>query len=308
MHFVITNENGYPSCKGYTSCNFQLKTGFNILNGCEIPFADIKNIHELYYNGYWIRPVIVPRDAKIIKDYNYWRTDKIIMGDRFPLYDLKTIKKFNLNITDVYISEVCKRGKVNILEWWKNSGLELKYDEWVLNFAFRNNHVEVLKWWKNSGLELKYDHDEVLEWCKNSVLLEWIKNFGFLDLELKYNGLSLDEAYDNGLSLNEVSENALDFASQNGHVELLEWWKISGLEELKYTENALDWASAYGHVELLEWWKNSGLELKYTEIALNLALQNGQVKVLEWWKNSGLELKYDETDDVLIWYLEIKSD
>jgi hypothetical protein len=168
-------------------------------------------------DGYWIIHVIVPSDAKIIKDYNYAYTDKIIMGDRFPLYDLKTIKKFNLNITDVYISELCKRGKVNILEWLFDSGLELKYTsdalDWAscngLDLASCNGHVNVLEWWKNSGLELQYT-ESALNWASENChinVLEWWKNSG---LELKY------------------TESVLNSASENGHVGVLEWWKNSG--------------------------------------------------------------------------------
>jgi hypothetical protein len=37
--------------------------------------------------------------------------------NKFPLYCLKTIKKFNLNITSDYINLVCERGCADILEW-----------------------------------------------------------------------------------------------------------------------------------------------------------------------------------------------
>jgi hypothetical protein len=244
MYFKITDED---------QSGFELKTGLNILNdddeslvleeftGSHIPypipyFTDSEGIHHYYYTGCWIRQVIVPRDAKINCGFEkQWISDKIIVGDRFSLYDVKTIKKFNLKITDLYISEVCKRGKVNILEWWKNSGLELKYDMKALDFASSYGHVEVLEWWKNSGLELKYTgnaldfasrygHVEVLEWWKNS-----------------------------GLKLN-YDAKALNWASENGQIKVLEWWKNSGLE-LKYTIDA----SRNCRAQALEWWKNSGL-------------------------------------------------
>ena len=53
------------------------------------------------------------------------------------------------------------------------------------------------------------------------------------------------------------------FASMNGHVELLQWLKDSGLK-MKYTSSAMDLASGYGHVKVLQWWKDSGLEMKYS--------------------------------------------
>jgi hypothetical protein len=201
MYFVITDKND----------NTQLQTGLNILNNSLISFVDKKNIHKFCCGGFWIRPVIVPRDAKIIKYYDHWRTDKIIMGDRFPLYSLKTIKKFNLNIAYHYdyIKQVCKRGNVDILEWWKNSGLKLEYDESTLDLASYGGQVKVLEWWKNSGLELKYT-ENALYWASrngHAEVLEWWKNSG---LELKYNIC------------------ALNWASRWGHINVLEWWKNSG--------------------------------------------------------------------------------
>jgi hypothetical protein len=244
MYFVITNKK--EQIRYY---NFQLKTGLNILNmfnrGRLCYFVDIKNTHDIhntyiYYEDWnWIRPVIFASDANTIKYYDKFKTDKIIMGDRFPLYSLKTIKTFNLNITYDYIMQVCKRGNVDILEWWKNSGLKLEYDKSTLDLASSSGQVKVLEWWKNSDLKLKYTND-ALDWASSNghvEVLEWWKNSG---LELKYNTC------------------ALDLASSNSHVEVLEWWKNSGLE-LKYTVNVLDWASRIGHVNVLEWWKNSGL-------------------------------------------------
>jgi hypothetical protein len=234
MYFIISNEHE----------NILVHKHFNLTGLSYIfQFADLKIIPNFYCTGCWIRQVIVPLDAKI----NYgsgkrWSSDKIIMGDRFPLYSLKTIKKFNLNITSDYIDQVCKNGNVDILEWWKNSGLELKYNEWVLNGASWYGQVEVLEWLKNSGLKLKYN-ELALDWASRNGkvdVLEWWKNSG---LELKYDAW------------------ALDSASRDGKVDVLEWWKNSGLE-LKYNESTLDWASTYGKVEVLKWWKNSGLEIK----------------------------------------------
>lgn len=84
---------------------------------------------------------------------------------------------------------------------------------------------------------------------------------------------------------------AVDVASENGYIDVLNWWKDSGLY-LEYLESAMDRASRNGRINVLIWWKNSGLKLKYSTNAMNWASANGLIDVLNWWKNSGLELKY----------------
>ena len=53
-------------------------------------------------------------------------------------------------------------------------------------------------------------------------------------------------------------------------------------------------ASSSVHVEVLEWWKTSGLEMKWYGDAFDLTSENGRLVVLEWWENSGLELKWSD--------------
>ncbi|KAI9221808.1 hypothetical protein BC828DRAFT_55801 [Blastocladiella britannica] len=87
------------------------------------------------------------------------------------------------------------------------------------------------------------------------------------------------------------SDWAMEWASCNGHIDVLNWWCDSSLE-LKYSNWAMDWASDKGHINMLQWWRASGLKLKYSEIAMDWASRSGHVDVLNWWRDSGLELKY----------------
>ena len=50
-------------------------------------------------------------------------------------------------------------------------------------------------------------------------------------------------------------------ASANGHINILRWFKNSGLE-FKYTENAIGWASLRGHIKILEWFQHYSRELQ----------------------------------------------
>lgn len=71
-----------------------------------------------------------------------------------------------------------------------------------------------------------------------------------------------------------------------GRVEILDFWNTSpSFLTKKYTSEALDGASRQGFVHVLEWWQKSGLHLSFTEAALEQASSQGHVDVLEWWKN-----------------------
>jgi ankyrin repeat protein len=198
----------------------------------------------------------------------------IIMSDKYYLYDIRILKKFNFKITEDYINNC---DNVEILSYLKATNKILKCPEYALFKATARNNINVLEWWKNSGFPLKYTSKLFDTLYCNTDMLDWWKNSG---LELEY------------------SEDVLDYASRYGYIDILDWWLNSGLE-LKYSEYALNNASNYDHIDVLEWWFNSGLPLKYDARALDLASSNGHVDVLEWWKNSGLKLKY--TKDSMIW-------
>ncbi|KAJ3160732.1 hypothetical protein HDU88_007884 [Geranomyces variabilis] len=101
--------------------------------------------------------------------------------------------------------------------------------------------------------------------------------------------------------------NAVDLASAEGHLNVLDWWNSSGWP-MQYTALAVDAAPT---PEVLSWWRNSGLELKYSEESMDM-LEAGQAdtKALSWWlQQKDLKLKYSAramdragTTEVLDWW------
>jgi len=189
---------------------------FDYINTCDSPKDISKYFYEsqhpiffsfiLVKNSYSSQKII-GRSVET-KDYT-------ISSEKYGVYDYRTFIKFNLTITRDYIKTIITLGKVeileylhktnklkpefttdvlgyvsikgniNILNWWKNSGLPWDYSKSLLNSASYYGHIDVLTWFLNSGLELKYDeaalrfasqqgHINVLNW--------WFKS----GLELKF--------------------------------------------------------------------------------------------------------------------------
>jgi hypothetical protein len=271
MYLIITNKKDddwigsfLDLINSFENKSIKLKPGLNIgqfnINSIKL----LKNLHNLHYdNMYYIRPVIIMNNNNNIKKVRHrfqseTQIDKIILGNRYCLYDPKTIIKFKLIINEYYIKRLCIYGNVMTLDWLLNNNSYLKcskyqpicdnitYSVSISTYASIYGNPNVLEWWLCSGLPLEY------------------------------------------------TKMAIHNASIRGHINVLSWWKHSGLP-LKYGVDALDYASNNGHIHVLEWWKQSGLELKYSENALESAAHNGYVNVLEWWEKSGSELKYHHT-------------
>ena len=119
--------------------------------------------------------------------------NKVILSDSYNIYNPIIILKLKLYNNNGLIHYASYYGHINVLEWWKNSGLPLKYDQWALHLASQNGHINVLEWWKNSGLELKYDEYALNRASENGqvAVLEWWKNSG---LPLKYDTDALNLA------------------------------------------------------------------------------------------------------------------
>ena len=71
---------------------------------------------------------------------------------------LKILKNYHKNNKNIIIHNgldiTSKNGHIFVLDWFKNSGLEFKYDD-AINDASQNGHIAVLDWFKNSDFEVK---------------------------------------------------------------------------------------------------------------------------------------------------------
>ena len=142
-------------------------------------------------------------------EYGHYSTNKIILHRRHPASEPETYEK--LNIPMVSMDMASAKGFTKILDWWKKSGLPLKYSTKAIDVASYNGKVNSLQWWLESGLPLKYSKCAISyasDNCQVNVLQWWLES----GLELKY------------------EEDFLGRRSIKNRNEVIEWWYRSGLK------------------------------------------------------------------------------
>jgi hypothetical protein len=253
-YFKVTNEKENHN-------GFQYQDGLNVLiekfnddpemSCCAggFYFTTKEHIHKFFDFGINLRIITLPKDEadfKMIRDPegDKWRANKIIFGEKYSLLDYKTYELFGLDITknDNIINYASVYGYVNILEWWRKSGLILLYSSDAIDMACANNHVNVLEWWQKSGLELNY----------SSYAIDVASRNGHIDV--------IEWWHKSGLELN-YSENAIILASINGHIDILNWWTKSGLK-IKCPRMPKITVDEKYYKNISKWWEKSGFSCR----------------------------------------------
>jgi hypothetical protein len=266
MYFILTDKNG---CYHYNEFNF-IKRQNLIIKLDSGKYSHLDKIFRIYNTrtfhchditgNFYIRRVIIPADADADRTiYNYIVSDKIIVSDDiYSLFDKNTIIKHKLNniIRSIYLIEAASNGTVKILEWIYSLGL---MQDLMVNCMISSIHPICLA--------SRYGRFNVLEWFKNSGLLE------------------------------STYKDAILFAKRNPGI--IPWWKDKENPVLNYSELSISEASHMacesGDTSVLEWWKNSGLPLKYPDTLLtdlDKSKMTYSTNILLWLIDSGLPFKY----------------
>ena len=138
MYFKITNEkeNHY---------GFQYQDGLNVLKepfseeGSCVPgglyFTDAKHIFQFMEYGIYLREVTLPttdKDFRMVADEgDKWRVNKIILGKKYELWNVETIKYLVEKGADVYAD-----------------------NNYAVRMASQNGHLEVVKYLVEKGAQI----------------------------------------------------------------------------------------------------------------------------------------------------------
>uniref|UniRef100_A0A6C0EB92 Ankyrin repeat protein n=1 Tax=viral metagenome TaxID=1070528 RepID=A0A6C0EB92_9ZZZZ len=184
MYFVIDNgsyKTGSNYLKGCLSFKKFLKLDKDDVDSNTFMGTSDTILNGVNFDSLYLRIVIKICDMPNVC--------KVILSDKYDLYDISIITRFNLQIKPYcnYIVNAGAKGYTHILEWLKKSELivydPVYYQDYALTLPTIYGHVNVLEWWKNSGFPLKYDPlvlNFYLKRFKNSEVLQWWQNSGLL--------------------------------------------------------------------------------------------------------------------------------
>jgi hypothetical protein len=182
------------------------------------------------------------------------------------------------------IDGASRAGFVNVLEWWRTSGLELRYTERALESASAEGRVAVLEWWKKASINAPSSNPIPLKVGK-SVLLA------------AQSGRTASLAWwdASGIPYSHA-ESVTRIASTHGHVHVLDfWYRLKGAKMI-FDSQVLVGPTKNGHDSVLEWWRRSGLRVEFKTCDIEEALEDAdpvsgaEERVRRWWARNGLNL------------------
>lgn len=182
------------------------------------------------------------------------------------------------------IDGASRAGFVTVLEWWRTSGLPLKYTERALESASAESRVNVLEWWKNASANAPLANPIPLKVGK-SVLLA------------AQSGSTASLAWWDASGIPYThTESVARIASTHGHVKVLDlWYRLKG-PKMIFDNQVLVGATKNGHDDVLEWWRRSGLRVEFKTCDIEEALEDAdpssgaEQRVRQWWARNGLNL------------------
>ncbi|KAK0641024.1 hypothetical protein B0T16DRAFT_418953 [Cercophora newfieldiana] len=213
-------------------------------------------------------------------------------------------------------------GRTDILDWWAKSPsfLEKQYDAEALNGASGRGFVQVLEWWRRSGLPLKYSeaafesasskgHLHVLEWWREAFTQNpeiAPKPGRALLAAAQWGQVAVMRWWeDSGITVDH-QDAVCKMASRWGQVKVLDLWReLRGDDKIQFDNQILIEATYHAHIPVLEWWRKyahgelpgmngrKGKRVEYKTMDVEEALEDSlgdQTIVRRWWAENGLNL------------------
>ncbi|THW96021.1 flavo protein [Aureobasidium pullulans] len=196
----------------------------------------------------------------------------------------------NKKYTAETLDGASRQGFIDVLGWWQKSGLTLVFTEAALEQASSAGHIAVLEWWRNISQRHHHasspDDDTEPIRLKPGKSICYASQSGNADVVRWWVNSGIPFPHEDAVA---------KLASTHGHVEVLKVWHAVKGSKMIFDNQVLVGATKMGHVNVLEWWKQSGLRVEYKTCDVEEALEDGVegpkgMEVRKWWARNGLNL------------------
>lgn len=213
-------------------------------------------------------------------------TNAAEMGHLHILQWLRSDDTFSISIA------AARCGRVEILEWQKESGVEFYSSTSLMDSAVRGGQINVLKWLKDNSL-VDYNHmcyniadanDDIIKWY----ILNGFKWDAYLTSSIAKKGKFevLKWCVENGCVSYEFD--LCRVAANLGNLEMLKWLVDHGLA---FNATVTEAAALAGHLEILQWLRSKNCEWNVSTCVA--AAKMGRKDIIRWAIDNGLS--WDKT-------------
>ncbi|KAI9787453.1 MAG: hypothetical protein M1816_007501 [Peltula sp. TS41687] len=182
-------------------------------------------------------------------------------------------------------------GFLHVLDWWRRSGLRLSYTEAALEQASAKGKLDVLEWWRNASVHGTPTSTSTSTSTLPPLRLKVGKS---ICLAAQHGEAETVRWWDRSGIAYAHEEAVARLASAYGQVRVLEVWKEVKGEKMIFDNQVLVGPTRNGHRDVLEWWKNSGIRVEYRPCDIEEALEDASYRVRRpvenWWIENGVIL------------------
>ncbi|EAA28421.3 hypothetical protein GE21DRAFT_9256 [Neurospora crassa] len=231
----------------------------------------------------------------------YYRTDILEWWARSPSFLEKQYDTEALNLASM-------RGSIPVLEWWRRSGLPLKYTESAFELATSRGHLDVLQWWRDASQREHPSRNISLKPGRSLLMAAQYGHVEIMRWWLEQSGVPLEH-----------QEHVCKIASRWGQVKILDLWReLRGDDKMQFDNQILIEPTFHAHIPVLEWWRRyahgelpgmngrKGKRVEYKTMDIEEALEDSlgdQTRVRRWWAENGLNLGLGTSEWMKVRYL-----
>ena len=267
---------------------FQYKIGLNVLPqgekfariGSCVPggfyYTTAKHILNFLNYGEDLFEIRIPANAQIRKDNGKWRTDKIILGNHYSLFDFSTYKMLEEMGASVDINSnecigfAAKHGSIPLFNFFK--GLITCY---ISISFYRENTLVAIKYGQLSFVEAIAD--KVDEYFNDAVCSACM-----------YGRLNIVEFLIERNPDYEYKYSHINFATQGNHLDIIKFL-IKKYPENNHSDLILREASKKGHLDIVQQFTNIDNSSYFVDYAC-IAASNGHLSVLKYFVELGVDV------------------